>query len=614
MQAAPRRWSPGHSLALLLAAIAASFFLVVWMAATEPPDSIATDKAECLYIDPDSQAVIGAGQLHLPFSKRLGNNAQLRCSFDLDLTDDETRNVALLIPSLSDKVIVSINGQRSGTLNVHLMRNLFISTLPAFVPGLDDFLVPGINRFEITVSAQPGRITTLDRILVGDAKTLLPYYQSKWLLTAIMPTVVVGSEIALAVIFGLIWMARPRERELGWLAVMLMLAALRGTAIIPDFGLSSTGRSLWNGLVVWEAFAGFMFSGALIRTSFGRGNLLLAAPALVFTAVYAFGPVAQLVQPLVYSAMGLIILYLAAAVWMLVRATFRGNRDVLFVMPGMIALVAFVAHDFFVVLNAGISQIFLARTLYGCFLIAVAALMTFRFVRAMTDRDTMTAALNLRVMEVEEQLFATFEELRKRREVEAIERERARLMRDLHDGIGGNLASILALADAERPCPAEIARHARDALTDMRLIISSLEDYGGDIALALGTWRERAGPLFRTFGLTIIWEVCDMPPLPGMGPTHVLDILRIVQEVVTNIMKHAHASHVWVKTANSDESICLSICDDGSEFVLGSTGNGIANMRARASRLGARLVIQREDNKTCVMLILPRNLPSIDVR
>jgi hypothetical protein len=142
----------------------------------------------------------------------------------------------------------------------------------------------------------------------------------------------------------------------------------------------------------------------------------------------------------------------------------------------------------------------------------------------MSDLDNMTVALNLRVKEVEEQLSATYEELRQRREVEVIERD----ARGLCGGIDGNLASILALADIERPSPKDIARHARAALTDMRMIISSLEDYGGD--LAFGTWQKPSGSQFRAFNLTLVWQVPDMPPLTGMGPAHVLDILRIVQE------------------------------------------------------------------------------------
>lgn len=601
----------------LLALIATLLLLTSVAAFREPDYSLAVDTAECQYLKPDSWEATGVKQLYLPFADKpeSGEPARtVRCGFDLDLTEDETQDVALLIPSFSDSVTISVNGNTLTAAELHMMRNLRISALPVFVPRLDEALVPGLNQFSITVSALPGHTLALDRIFLGDPGELRSYYQSKWLLSAVIPTVVVGGEIALAVVFGLIWMARRHESEFGWLALTLVLAAARGTAIIPDFGLSVLERPFWNMLVVWETLTGLMFCRALTRMPSCRWTWLLAMPPLIFTLVYAFGPVVRLIPFLMATGTSLVVIYLAASVWTLTRAALRGDRDALVVMPGMIVLFAFVSHDISVTISAGASRIFLSRAVYGCFLLTIAALMTFRFVRAMEKLDNVAVALNQRVAEVEEQLRKTYEELRARREAEAIERERTRLMRDLHDGIGGELTTMLALADSGQPRPQEIARHARAALTDMRLIIGSLEDYGGDLPLALGTWRERAGPQLRATGLELIWQVRGVPTLTGMGPAHVLDVLRIVQEAVTNTMKHAHASRLWIATREIEDGICLSICDDGPHFNPGSAGNGIANMHTRAARLGARLTITRSDSKTCVTLLLPRVLPAIDNR
>lgn len=596
---------------LLLGLIGAVLFLIVSVAFDEPPSSLSIENSECWNIDPDGKKARDRKRFYLPFDERtsLAEQARaVRCSFDLDLIENATSGIGLLIPSLSGSVTVAANGQLLGTFEFHIMRNLFNATLPVFIPRIDTVLLPGNNQFQITVSAPPGRTLALDRIFIGDTLKLHQHYSSKWLLYAIIPTVVVGSEIALALVFVLIWFARPRQSELGWLALMLALGAIRGTAIIPDFGLSSAERSFWNGLVVWEAFAAFMFCSALTHTSVGKWSIMLAVPALLFTATYTFGPISKLAPTLILMGMCLVVLYISCAVWTLVRATFSGNRDATVVLPGMIVLFAFISYDIFAILSPETSRIFLTRTVYGCFVITTAALMTFRFVRAMNQLDNVAATLSQRVVQVEEDLRVNYEELRIRREVEVIERERSRLMRDLHDGIGGDLSSILALADFDRPSQKEIAQHARTALTDMRLIISSLEDYGGDLSLALGSWRERAGPQFRATGLTLIWQVLDVPALNGMGPAHVLDILRIVQESVTNIMKHANALHVWIKTEPIGESICLSIADDGPDFISTQSGNGMANMHARAARLGAMLTIERSESRTCVMLILPRDL------
>lgn len=615
---APTYWSAVHSLALLLAAIAVLLLITATMALREPSHALSIDEVQCRPVDPVTREEKGAAEhRHLPFTQwpaSIEPVRALRCNFELYLTGEETRNLALIIPAFSDSLAIFANGQALGTSELYLMRNLRIAALPAFVPSLDPALVPGTNHFEVTVSALPGKSLALDRIYVGDSDELRSYHHSRWLLSAVIPTIVVGSEIALAIVFGLIWAARPREREFGWLAAMLVLAATRGSAIIPDFGLATPERPFWNLLVVWEALAALMFCRALTRMQAGSRAWLLVLPPLVFTSFSLLGPIAEWAPKLLVGAMGLVAAYLVASVWTLARPAMRGDRDALLVLPGMIVLLVFVSHDISIIVSSGTSRIFLARAVYGCFLLTVAALMTFRFVRAMNELDNAAIALQRRAAEVEEQLRGTYEELRKRREQDAIERERARLMRDLHDGIGAELAIMLALADSDQPQASEIARHARAALADMRLIIGSLDDYGGDLPLALGTWRERAEPQLRAAGLQLIWEVEDTPSLSGMGPSHVLDVLRIVQEAATNAIKHARARRLWVRSVQVPEGIRLTICDDGPGFEPHEGGNGIANMHRRAARLGARLSLGRSDGRTCVCLQLPWQLPSLEGR
>jgi len=165
---------------------------------------------------------------------------------------------------------------------------------------------------------------------------------------------------------------------------------------------------------------------------------------------------------------------------------------------------------------------------------------------------------------------------------------------------------MLALADDPQPRQGEIALHARAALADMRLIISSLEDYGGDLTLALGSWRERAGPQLRAAGLTLVWEIGDVPSLSWLGPAQTLDVLRIVQEATTNVIKHARAEQVTIATRAAGTGVSLTICDDGQGGVPQAGGNGIRNMRLRASRLNAELlIVSNPAGGTCVQLTLP---------
>jgi len=598
------------TIAWLAAALIALSLTASLLAFQQPDDSLAVRTLLCEEHRPDGSLAAPERAITLPYAAPDSHAERVTsCRFGATLSAAAIRDAALFIPSFVDAVAVELNGQRVALAELHLMRNLRFATLPAFVPLPPDLLQEGENRFRISFSALPSRHASLDRIFIGPAASLLPHFHARWFTAAVLPTLAIGGALALAIVFAVLWTARPREHEFGWLSAALLLGTLRGSVLIPDFGFDLPDRPLWNIFVAWEVTAALMFCRAVAQAPKRRHAWLWTAPPLVLSLAFLFRPAEAFSPALVAATMALIFGYLLAALWTLARAALRGNQDALVVLLGLAVVFAFVVRDIVMVLFPGPNLTFLARAVYGGFLAAVAVLMTMRFVRAMRQLDDTSEMLRERVAATEAELRKTYEELRARREAEAVDRERARLMRDLHDGLGGNLASMLALADAPQPRTQEIAHHARAALTDMRLIISSLEDYGGNLPLTLGAWRERAEPQLRAAGLKLAWAIRDVPALAGLGPAETLDILRILQEAVTNVIKHARATTVTIETFETDDGVGLAIHDDGtggSDCLARAGGLGIGNMRMRADRLGASLSIACGADGTRVLLTLPR--------
>lgn len=576
----------------------------------EPESGHAVRAIACAQVDADGRTVAPARTVALPYALPLRDrqpDIHLVCEAGVELSAAQRLDAALYVPSFVDSLSVEVNGRHVLLTERYRMRNLRFVSLPAFAPLPADVLREGMNTFRLTVSALPTRSPSLDRLFVGDEQTLRSHFHARWFTVAVLPTLVVGGAIAFAIVFLVIWVARPREREFGWLSATLVLGALQGSTLIPDFGLGPPDVPLWNLFVFWEVLAALMFCRAVAGLPASRRDFWWALPPLVLTVFFAAGLGSHaLGRAMVLAAIVMVSGYLGLALWVLARAAWRGSQDAGIVLLGKAVVYVFVVRDLLVLVWQGPELVFLTRTVYSSFLLAVAMWMTLRFVRAMRELDNTSEILRERVAATQDELRATYEELRLRREAEAVNRERVRLMRDLHDGLGGELASMLALADAPEPHPQEIAKHARAALADMRLIISSLEDYGGDLALALGTWRERAGPQVKAAGLTLVWAVRDVPALARLGPAQTLDILRIVQEAVTNVIKHAQASRVTIETFETAEGIGLSICDDGTGGEPQASGNGIRNMQMRARRLNAVLTIRRDARGTCVRLVLPR--------
>lgn len=587
--------------------------LTSFLAFQEPAGVRSVRTAECGQVDARGRVVVPARTVALPYAVPWAErqaSQKLVCEFTVDMLAAAGGETALYIPSFVDSVAVEVNGQAAFLAERYRMRNLRLATLPAFAPLSNGILREGANRFQLTLSALPARSASLDRLFIGDAQALRTHFHARWFMVAVLPTLALGGAIAFAVVFGVIWVAL-REREFGWLSATLGLGVLQGSTLIPDFGIGPSDRPIWSMFGFWEVAAALMFCRAVAGLPASRRDLWWALPPALLTLFFVSGlgggPLHRIGMVL---SMAMVFVYMVLALGVLARAAWRGSQDAGIVLLGKAMVFIFIIHDISIILQQNPELIFLTRAVYSSFLLAVAMWMTLRFVRAMREVDNTAETLRERVAATQDELRQTYEELRLRREAEAVDRERARLMRDLHDGLGGELASMLALADSPDPHPQEIASHARAALADMRLIISSLEDYGGDLTLALGTWRERAGPQVKAAGLELVWAVRDVPSLVRLGPAQTLDILRIVQEAVTNVIKHAHATRATIETFEAEEGIGLSICDNGTGGEPQTSGNGLGNMQMRARRLNAKLTISRDNWGTCVRLVLPRELAS----
>lgn len=187
-------------------------------------------------------------------------------------------------------------------------------------------------------------------------------------------------------------------------------------------------------------------------------------------------------------------------------------------------------------------------------------------------------------------------------------KERERLMRDIHDGVGGHLVSTIALLDSQQSSTAQVRQSLMDCLADLRVVILSLDPSSSELAILLGMFRHNIQPKVKAAGITLAWHVGDIESLPKLSTKSALNILRILQESVTNVIKHSGASRLSISTnltpiTKSSYAIAISVMDDGSgKFDDDKAGYGVKNMKKRASELGGNLAIDASEKGTKVML------------
>jgi signal transduction histidine kinase len=195
------------------------------------------------------------------------------------------------------------------------------------------------------------------------------------------------------------------------------------------------------------------------------------------------------------------------------------------------------------------------------------------------------------------------EHLRAAREslVTAREEERRRLRRDLHDGLGPQLAGFSLRLDAVRnllrrdPDAAErlvqdVADRMQSALADIRRLVYALRPPALDELGLIPTLRQHAAQYTAT-GLQI---TIDAPEEMRQLPAAVeVAAYRIVTEALTNVMRHARAKLCVVRIAVNDDVLGIQISDDGQGIADDHRiGVGLTSMRERAEELGGSFTIE----------------------
>jgi signal transduction histidine kinase len=191
------------------------------------------------------------------------------------------------------------------------------------------------------------------------------------------------------------------------------------------------------------------------------------------------------------------------------------------------------------------------------------------------------------------------------------------LIRDLHESFGSRLMSTLVALERGTMPSADVLEVLRECVDDSRIVIDSLEPLGHDVVVLLATMRHRLGPRLQAAGLNVRWEVQDLPLLPWLGPPQALQVMRIVQETLTNILKHAQASSVRIATRQTTDDgvahVAIVIEDNGIGFdaAVRRNGRGLNHMKSRAQMLQSTIeVVSKRAKGTCVTLTMPASMAS----
>jgi signal transduction histidine kinase len=534
----------------------------------------------------------------------------------LQSRQDESVPLALLIPRVGARFRVMLNGHQILDQGWNQSGYVDASVMPQWVQLQPDFLAsdPRDNRIDIEVRGQVLRRSGLSPVQVGDAYTLRKRYdQLMW--WQVHTNWMVASCAFMLGLMGLLMWLQTRERMFGFLAAASLAWTVR-LALTPLVA-PPMPFELWYYLhkLSFTAYCGYLCLFVWDLFDYHQGALRTFVTRLLWLGPIWLAITVALENYELYRIWMTVIALtsIVALIKMGLRARWGLDANQRLMLVVGVATMASGVRDYAVV-HLGLPGDADVRwmTLGSLMLMfAMGWVLLRRTAQSMEEVGRLNADLSRKVGEREAELHSVFDRLRAAENQRVLEAERRRLTRDMHDGLGSQLVQTLNLvhSSGERVLSAAVAPMLSHALEDLRMTLDSLEPMEGDLTTILGTLRQRISPTLLAADIDLVWDVEEVSTLPGLEARDVLHLFRCLQEVFANVVKHARANQVIVRTRETSGRVELSVCDNGiglglmPDAAFRDGGRGIGNIRLRAGEIGAEVQFTDGLPGTCVSFI-----------
>lgn len=528
---------------------------------------------------------------------------------------------ALYVPRASRNAAFYVNGVFVGNGGPIEDRHYRNWNRAHFYTVAETLLQPGENILDIRLVTSDVGKDGLSRVFLGADTDLRPEFELRRFHQLTFPWIQNGINAFLIVFLTLYWILRPERSEHLFFALALVCWSARNLVYlqwhappISDAALDLLQMQLFNGVFALLALFSVRYIDARSRWVDGAGVVLLTLPILLeWLLPDALQGWVRLITYQFANLMGIgVCVLLGLHAW-------RGRRTehvLLFLAAS--AMVVIGGRDVLAVHNQlGFEAMYLLQYAALPLFLTMGWALLKRLLDSVREVELLNRSLEVRVEEKHRELEHNYARLNAIERQAAVADERERVMQDMHDGLGSQLMTTLALVENRDLSQREVAEALRGCIDDMRLTIDSMQPEDNDLASLLGNLRYRLEPRLKAAGIDLEWKVGELTPLAAAGPHALLQVLRIMQEAFTNVLKHSGATRVRVETRETDAEARLIVADNGTQgdrsqpMVAESAGSlrrgrGLSNMQNRAHSLGARIERYQDDDGHSIELVFER--------
>ena len=605
-----RSWVTGYLISVVIVSIISTIIVLVTQNLIKPiKGSIMIDNIQACNLNISTCEAGDFSTVILPHSDR--SNTEFPTRQWIYKTSFETQpdpEISLYLPQFSESISLSINGHIIANTPDFYSQQSRRWSRPEIYPIAGEFLRTGENEIEIKLSGYNLMGSDMFPIFIGPDHIVRPYYNFRFWMT-------IGvAKMNLVLIFIIsVWLcSHSLNQRHATTYKWLILGNCIGLIMAACFAFETLGISFQTRVsfliisIQAFAYAILKFYSNYIHRPKGRIEqiflvLLFLNIALNFLPPFQNLGTARLISIILIMVTGFVV---PAMVWAFRRQVARSIFGVMFYAYCINASL-FTHSAIYAVFPDRFTSFTVLPFNIVFYLITILWLIWKQYAQALETSETLTLTLQNRIDEKTKELEASYVALAETQKQQTLDKERQRIMMDLHDGIGGHLVNTIAYMENSDIQDDNLKAALETALRDLGFMIDSL-DNTDNVSTLLGMYRSRTEALLERHGIRFNWKIVESPQIPSPGPTSNLNLLRIIQEAVTNSIKHANADEITVQTNHNS----VQLSDNGIGFdqdkVVVNNGNhrgvGLKSMQKRAQAIGANFEIHSDCNGTHISL------------
>jgi signal transduction histidine kinase len=463
------------------------------------------------------------------------------------------------------------------------------------------------NVLSIRLRGDAGRRAGISPVVIGPSRLVEPLRARTHALRVLLPWAAAMFSLLVSGFCLLLWL-QQRESLYAWASLSELLWAIVVADVVMEWApLRWPGwmaallvlRAIW----IWALYA-------IVEQVFGRRPPLARAamktgiavlPLCLALAFFMGNPLPVGIWRITVS-----VLWTILAVKLLLALRTQASTARVLLTVAIVGMLVGGLHD------AAASNLFSARFDDSVWAKYVGALLGLtimwvvskRFYMARMEALELQQSLERRIEQKEQDLRESFERLSQADRARAVSAERERILRDMHDGVGANLATAMRQLEGGTAPAREVAATLRESLDHLKLSIDAMNLPTGDVNALLASLRYRLQPRIASAGLTVEWEVDSLPHWAAGSDQAMRHLQFLLLEAISNVLQHAEATTLTLRAQGTPDTIEIVVTDNGRGLGEAS-GRELQSMRERAKAIGAQFSADAAQPGTRVRVELP---------